>query len=94
MTEKFRQINEKIKFAQVKAMNNNNKIYFIVVFQVNVINEQFYKIIREDYTHLSKLCSTLNEHICHIVTLSFMSNIMHICIQLYNILRYFEVIWF
>ncbi|GLV41646.1 Gustatory receptor 64e [Carabus blaptoides fortunei] len=70
LTEKFRQINERIRQAQN-----------------NIVGEHFYRMIRIDYTQLSHLCTSLNEAICHLITLSFMSNIMHICIQLYNILR-------
>ncbi|KAF5282706.1 hypothetical protein FQR65_LT02703 [Abscondita terminalis] len=52
-----------------------------------VVHENFWKQIREDYNRLSVLCSIVDRQIGPLVTISYVSNLFFICIQLYNSLK-------
>ncbi|KAK4879371.1 hypothetical protein RN001_007517 [Aquatica leii] len=51
------------------------------------IHGTFWKEIREDYDKLSALCSVIDKQIGPLVTISYVSNLFFICIQLYNSLK-------
>ncbi|GLV41644.1 Gustatory receptor 64e [Carabus blaptoides fortunei] len=47
----------------------------------------FWREIREDYTRLWTLTRTVDRSVCHLITLSFGSNLFFICWQMFNSLK-------
>ncbi|KAF5297660.1 hypothetical protein FQA39_LY11991 [Lamprigera yunnana] len=48
------------------------------------VGETFWRKVREDYDRLSVLCSNVDKQIGPLITISYVSNLFFICIQLYN----------
>ncbi|GLV45496.1 Gustatory receptor 5a, partial [Carabus blaptoides fortunei] len=57
------------------------------VLHTQVKDESFWREIREDYTKLWTMCQTINDSVCHLVSLSFGGNLFFICWQMFNSVR-------
>ncbi|XP_017784287.1 PREDICTED: uncharacterized protein LOC108567973 [Nicrophorus vespilloides] len=58
-----------------------------VMAESKIIYERSWKILREDYNKLCRLCKCLDNAISYVVLMSFGSNLFFILIQLFNSLR-------
>ncbi|CAH1115569.1 unnamed protein product [Psylliodes chrysocephalus] len=65
------------KFKQLVARLRSNR----------VMQQKFWREIREDYQRLYLLCKKIDNHLSFLVLVSYMHNIFFLCIQLYNSLR-------
>ncbi|KAB0798312.1 hypothetical protein PPYR_09305, partial [Photinus pyralis] len=66
-----------VRFRQVSKRIENAKVTY----------ESFWKQVREDYDNLAVLCEITDKQIGPLVTISYVSNLMFICVQLYNSLK-------
>ncbi|KAK5646352.1 hypothetical protein RI129_004816 [Pyrocoelia pectoralis] len=66
-----------IRFKQLSKRIENTKM----------THESFWKQVREDYDKLAVLCVNTDKQIGPLVTVSYVSNLMFICLQLYNSLK-------
>nr|WJJ63342.1 gustatory receptor 2 [Pachyrhinus yasumatsui] len=58
--------------------------------KIEVTDKNVWRMIREDYVKLSKLCILINKHFCWFIIISFLTNIYHILAQLFSSLRPIE----
>ncbi|XP_050306849.1 gustatory receptor for sugar taste 64f-like [Anthonomus grandis grandis] len=69
----------------------SKRLYYIS--KIEVTDENIWRTVREDYVKLTKLCESINNHLCWFVLISYSTNIYHILSQLFSSLRPIEDIF-
>ncbi|RZC39789.1 gustatory receptor for sugar taste 64a [Asbolus verrucosus] len=91
MTERFRQINQKIKInvEEVNSSSNDSSASFIKVYNTDFPKAEYklWRQIREDYNNLNNIMSHLDQILSNLVLLSYSFNLTFILVQLFNSLR-------
>lgn len=86
---RFKQITERFQTIAEAKVNRPSTPFFPPTdpFISEVVNENIWRILREDYNRLCKLTRSVDEHLSYIILLSYASNLYFVLFQLFNSLR-------